>query len=87
MHRPLLVLFALLLCAFGVAACGGEDEVDVNEVLRQTFGEDKDVKSGRIDVSARLDAKGSESLKGPVIVRLAGPFESTGADQLPRFDF
>ena len=90
MHRPLLVLFALLACAFGVAACGGGDDggdVDVDEVLRQTFGEEKDIKSGRVDVSLRLDAKGSEALRGPITARLAGPFASTGSDALPRFDF
>lgn len=90
MHRPLLVLFALLICAFAVAACGGGDDggdVDVDEVLRQTFGEDKDIKSGRLDVSLRLDAEGLAQLRGPVTARLSGPFASTGADQLPRFAF
>ncbi|HEX8207018.1 MAG TPA: hypothetical protein VF587_13235 [Solirubrobacteraceae bacterium] len=89
MHRPLLVLFALLVCTIGLAACGGgdDDDVDVAEVLRQTFGEDKDIKSGRLDLSLRLDAKGSAALAGPITARLAGPFSSTGADQLPQFDF
>ncbi|HEV2062380.1 MAG TPA: hypothetical protein VGR12_05965 [Solirubrobacteraceae bacterium] len=87
MHRPLLVLFALLICAFVVAACGGDDDVDVQEVLRQTFAEDKDIKSGRLDVSLRLDAEGSEQLRGPVTARLSGPFASTGSNELPRFAF
>jgi hypothetical protein len=90
MHRPLLVLFALLICAFGVAACGGGDDggdVDVDAVLRETFGEDKNIESGRLDVSLRLDAKGSEALRDPVTAKLAGPFASTGADSLPRFNF
>jgi hypothetical protein len=60
---------------------------DVAEVLRQTFGEDKDIKSGRLDVSARLDAQGLAQLQGPVSLRLAGPFVSTKPDELPRFDF
>ena len=88
MHRPLLVLFALLACIFGVAACGGgDDDVDVDEALRQTFGEDKDIKSGRLDVSLRLDAEGLAQLRGPVTARLSGPFESTGSDSLPKFNF
>lgn len=89
MHRPLLVLFALLACAFGVASCGGDDggDVDVDQVLRQTFGEDKDIKSGRLDLSLRLDAEGLAQLRGPITARLSGPFESTGADTLPRFAF
>jgi hypothetical protein len=89
MHRALLVLFALLICAFGVASCGGDEggDVDVDEVLRQTFGEEKDVKSGRLDVSLRLDAEGSPALRDPVTARLSGPFASTGTDELPRFNF
>ena len=88
MHRPLLVLFALLVFAFGAAACGGgDDDVDVDQVLRQTFGEDKDIKSGRLDVGLRLDAKGLATLRGPITARLSGPFASTGTDTLPRFAF
>jgi hypothetical protein len=89
MYRPLLVLFSLLICAFGVASCGGGDDndVDVAELMRQTFGEEKNIKSGRLDLNLRLDAKGLAQLTGPVSARLAGPFASTGADTLPRFDF
>jgi hypothetical protein len=86
MHRRLLAL-VLLACALVFAACGGDDDVDVDQVLQQTFGEDKDIKSGRLDAALRLDARGLASLQGPVGLRLAGPFESLGADQLPRFDF
>ena len=77
----------MLACALGLAACGGDDDVDVAQVLRQTFGEDKDIKSGRLDVSLRLDARGLAQLQGPVALRLAGPFASTKPDELPRFDF
>jgi hypothetical protein len=87
MHRPVLLVLALLACALGAAACGGGDDVDVQQVLRQTFGEDKDIRSGRVDLSLRLDANGLAQLQGPVTARLAGPFASTGPDQLPRFDF
>ena len=79
------ILFA---CALALVACGGgDDDVDVDQVLKQTFGEDKDIKSGKLDLALRLDANGLASLQGPVTLRLAGPFASEGADQLPRFDF
>ena len=79
----------MLVCALGLAACGGGDDedVDVNQVLRQTFGEDKDINSGRLDVSARLEANGLAQLQGPVTLRLGGPFSSTSPEELPRFDF
>lgn len=84
MHRPLILLLFALFCTFGVAACGGDD-VDVDETLRETFGSDKDIKSGRLDLNLRLDARGLAQLQGPVSVRLAGPFASTEPKQLPRF--
>ena len=82
---PLLVL-ALLACALGVAACGDDADFDVDQVLQETFGEDKNIKSGRVDVSLRLDAEGLASLQGPVGLRLAGPFVTQG-EGLPHFDF
>ncbi|HEV2811762.1 MAG TPA: hypothetical protein VGW10_00815, partial [Solirubrobacteraceae bacterium] len=87
-RRPLLAFF-LLICAFALAACGGDsgDDVDVAKVLRETFGEDKDIKSGRLDVNLRLDANGLASLQGPVSVRLAGPFIVPEPNVLPQFDF
>jgi hypothetical protein len=89
MSRRLPLLFCLLLCTFGAAACGddGGGDVDVDKVLQQTFGEDKDINSGRLDVNLRLDANGLAQLKGPVSARLAGPFVNPDSDELPRFDF
>ena len=86
MPRRSLLLLVLLACALGAAACGNDD-VDVQKVLSQTFGEDKSLKSGKLDVSVRLDAKGLASLQGPVSARLAGPWVTTSPDELPRFDF
>ena len=81
----------LCLCAFGLAACGGDDggsgSEDPTAILRETFGEGKDVKSGRLDLAFRLDAKGLANVQGPVALRLNGPFQSTGASELPQFDF
>jgi hypothetical protein len=88
MARRLFVLFALLSCCFAAVACGGGDgDVDVDQVLQQTFGEDKNIKSGRLDLSLRLSAKGLAQLSGPVTARLTGPFASTSPEQLPRFNF
>lgn len=82
-------ILLLVLCALtgGLVACGGDDSDDVDTILSETFGEGKDVKSGRLDVSLRLNAKGLKQLQGPLGVRLSGPFESTKPTELPRFDF
>jgi len=80
-------MLVLCACALGLVACGGDDSDDVDTILSETFGEGKDVKSGRLDVSLRLNAKGLEQLQGPLGVRLSGPFESTKPAELPHFDF
>ena len=88
MSRMPLLLLVLLACALGLAACGGDDDEDVTQLLAQTFGGGgEDVKSGRLDLNLRLNAQGLAEIQGPVSVRLAGPFESTAPAELPRFDF
>jgi hypothetical protein len=82
-------ILLLVLCALtgGLVACGGDDSDDVDQILSETFGEGKDVKSGRLALAFRLDAQGLQNLRGPVALRLNGPFASQGRNQLPRFDF
>jgi len=87
----LLVVLCLLASLIAVSACGGDDEEDVGQLLSQTFGGGgEDVKSGRLDLSVRLNAEGLPNVTGPVALRLSGPFESpeaAKATELPRFDF
>lgn len=83
----LLALIALCACALGLAACGGGDDDDASSILAETFGEGKDVKSGRLELAFRLNAQGLANVNGPVGLRLSGPFQSTGGEELPRFDF
>ncbi len=88
MFRMPLLLLVLLACTLGFAACGGDDDEDVTQLLSETFGSGgEDVKSGRLDANLRLNAQGLAQLAGPVSVRLAGPFQSTEPTELPRFDF
>lgn len=90
-RRPVLVVLALVAAlgsAFAVAACGSDEgKDDVASILKDTFGSGKPVKSGKLDVSVSLDAKGLPSLQGPVALKLSGPFQSSGEDELPAFDF
>jgi hypothetical protein len=90
--RPVVLLSLLLALAFGAAACGGgsDDEAssstDVNELLKQTFTGSKDVKSGNLDLSLKIEAQGGDSqVQGPVSIRLDGPFQSQDEGKLPKF--
>ena len=75
-----------MTCALALTACGGSDD-DVDTILSETFGEGKEVKSGRLDLALRLNAQGLQGLQGPASIQLNGPFASTKAGDLPRFDF
>jgi hypothetical protein len=83
-----------LLCLLGalallVAACGGgskaSSDTDVNTLLSDTFSGNKKVKSGKLDLALRVDAKNADGVNGPVSLHVSGPFESQGKQKLPKF--
>jgi hypothetical protein len=83
-----------LLCLLGalallVAACGGgskaSSDTDVNTLLSDTFKGNKKVKSGKLDLALRVDAKNADGVNGPITLRVSGPFESQGKQKLPKF--
>jgi hypothetical protein len=78
-------LVALVLAAFTLSACGGGGE-DPNKVLDQTFSGNKQVRSGRLDLTLSLKAEGVPQLQKPVTLKLSGPFQGQGSS-LPKFDF
>jgi hypothetical protein len=92
--RPRLLLLALaaLLAAFVVTGCGGGDgssadeDTSVDELLQKTFSGEKQVDSGKLDLSLKIDVQGGDSqLQGPISLRLSGPFETQGDGKLPEF--
>lgn len=86
--RFVVVLFGLLLVSVaGLSACGGDDSSpDADALLRETFGEDQNVESGKLDVGLELDAKGLQGISGPLSLKLTGPFQSRGKGKLPALD-
>lgn len=88
MSRWPLLLLVVCACALGLVACGDDtDDASVGTILDETFGKGKEVKSGRLDMSIKLDAKGLAQINGPITAKLTGPFQSSGAEKLPKFDF
>ncbi len=78
--RIFLLFAALLALATVFAACGGEDSGGSAAVLDDaTF---KGAKSGDLDLSLSVDAKGPEG--GNLDVSLSGPFQDEGKGQPPR---
>ena len=86
---PVLLAFCLLLPSVGLLACGDEDNSNrsASELLTDTLGGGKSTKSGKLDLSLRLDLRGLRSLEGPVAIGIRGPFETEDPKKLPHFDF
>jgi hypothetical protein len=90
--RPAVLLLSVLaVVGFGGAGCGGSDEktsssTDVNALLTQTFTGSKDVESGNLALTMKLEESGGDAqLDGPVSVRLSGPFQAQDDGKLPKF--
>jgi hypothetical protein len=84
----LLALVAAL--AIGAAACGSSGDsasssTDVNQLLSDTFKGNKNVKSGKLNLSLKIDAKGAQGVNGPITLTVAGPFQTQGKQKLPKF--
>lgn len=85
----LLLLLCALVGAVALTACGSDDKSDQTpqEVLRETFGASKSIKSGKLQLALDLDLRGLQGLSGPIRAEVDGPFESQGKGKLPDFDF
>jgi hypothetical protein len=93
-RSPRLAVLALLLAllALGATACGGEgsdgasgSSDDPAALLRDTFGADHPIRSGRVDANLDVDLRGLAQLTEPLNLHLSGPFQSNGGAKLPDF--
>lgn len=80
---PLLVLLALALAA-PFAGCGGGN--DAQDVLKETFSKNKEIRSGQLGISLGITAKGDQATSQPISLKVTGPFETRGPNRPPRFD-
>jgi hypothetical protein len=87
--RPLTIILALLFALGLLAGCGGDDDkgseasssTDATQLLKDTFSGNKDIKSGKLDVSAEAGS-GGQTIKA----KLSGPFQSNGTGKVPDVD-
>jgi hypothetical protein len=86
-----LTLLAALLIVGGLGACGGgggDDQSsggDPAALLKDTFGAEHPIRSGRMDADLDVDLKGLAQLTEPLSLHLNGPFQSNGGARLPDF--
>jgi hypothetical protein len=86
----LAVLGLLVALVLAVTACGGSDQssggdADATALLKDTFGADHPIRSGRLDANLDVDLKGLARLAEPLNLHLNGPFQSNGGRSLPDF--
>jgi hypothetical protein len=86
--HAIAALIAVLVSAAGLAACGssGGSGASAQQLLKDTFGANRPVRSGNLAVALNLNVGGFQGLKGPVALKLTGPFQSVAKNKLPKFD-
>jgi hypothetical protein len=91
LSRRFAVLTLLAVLALGATACGGSDDkssgadTDAPTLLKDTFGANHPIRSGRLDANLDVDLKGLARITAPLSLHLNGPFASNGGKTLPDF--
>lgn len=87
--RRIFVALSALAAIAGLTACGSSssDVGSAQQVLKQTFGPNKPLKSGKLALQVQFNSQGLTGIGGPINLSLTGPFQSHGGKTLPSFDF
>jgi hypothetical protein len=91
LFRCFVALALLTALAMGAAACGGSDDkssgagADAPTLLKDTFGANHPIRSGRLDANLDVDLQGLARITEPLSLHLNGPFQSNGGKTLPDF--
>jgi hypothetical protein len=90
-RRAVALLAAVLATAAAVAGCGSSSAgstAGANRLLADTFSAGgTHVHSGNLTIALDVRATGFPTFKGPLAVRLSGPFDSGKKGTPPKFDF
>jgi hypothetical protein len=79
-------LILVPLAALLVAGCGGTDnDPAAVSLVKNAFA--RPIGSAIVNVDFGANLQGSQSLKGPVSLKLSGPYTSNGRTRLPSFDW
>jgi hypothetical protein len=84
--RRISGLVAVGLGCIALSACGSS-QPDATTLLKQTFGGTHKVDSGKLNIVLTVNPSGSNTLKAPITLSFAGPFQSLGKGKLPQSDF
>jgi hypothetical protein len=84
--RAVFVIALALASALLVAACGGGNDEDPQQVLHETFSNPTSIRSGTFDLDVRIETEGGEN-PGKLEAKLGGRFQTRDSGQFPLFDF
>ncbi len=89
--RALAACVAILALVIVGAGCGSDEDSgsssDAKALLNQAFASTGTVQSGDLEMLMKADVQGSDSLDGPLALRLDGPYKSNGKKRLPSLDW